>query len=179
MVGVTRQCALSAGVNLLAHMQVRFTGRNAGIPAISSRLTFAHRSAQTLPSKNETNKTKSSNGNAARGASGMPQFVRYRLNEDELAQARSAAVDYSDVGAIIQQFCDEGYKFSCSHDSYGGGTQVFLTPSANALANQGWTLTARAPDLINAVAVLTWKHYTLFAQDWPKDEVASGGSNWG
>ena len=131
-------------------------------------------------SKSATNKTNTSGKSSDNGdRKGPPAFIQYRLTEDELVQAKNAADNYFDVGEIIAQFIEEGYKFSASHDSYGGGTQCFVTPSSSENINFGFTLSARAPNLLSAVAVLCWKHYTLFGKDWPKGEVSQKGQGWG
>jgi len=170
---------LSAGGH--SYTRTHFTFRLiCGIPASFFPRSIAHRSAQTMPSKNETNKTKSDNQNVESGVrNGPPKFVKYRLSESEMEQAHNVANSPIDVVDIVRQFIDEGYKVSCSHDSYGGGTQVFITPSSGDNPNAGWTLSARAPTLNLAVGVLAFKHYTLFGQDWPKEAVVSGGGSWG
>lgn len=99
----------------------------------------------------------------------MPSFVKYNLTDDERDQAKNAAETLQDVGEIVAQFVDDGYKFSASHDNYGGGTQVFITPQKPDSVNAGWTLSARGPSLVLAVGVLAWKHYTLFGREWPKN----------
>lgn len=98
----------------------------------------------------------------------MPAFVKYNLSEDERDQAKFAAETLTDVGEIVDQLIGEGYKFSASHDNYGGGVQVFITPQKPDSVNAGFTLSARGPSLVLAVGVLAWKHFTLFARDWPK-----------
>lgn len=130
-------------------------------------------------SKDTTSNSKKSSGNEKSGDRMPPAFIKYRLSEEELAQAKNAAAEYSDVGEIIEGFIAEGYKFSCSHDNWGGGTQVFITPQTGDNRNVGFTLSARGPELIPAVAVLCWKHYTLFGQEWPKEQGEARGSNWG
>jgi len=132
-----------------------------------------------MPSKNVTNVTKSPEQPAGRGVSGPPQFVKYRLTDDEMDQAKNAATEMADIGEIFAQLIGEGYKVSASYDNYGKGVQVFLTPSNKDNANFGWTLTARAPMLLLAVGVLCWKHYTLFMQNWPKEVSEQQGSGWG
>jgi len=130
--------------------------------------------------KNSTKQSNSSNNSGNNGArSGPPQFIQYRLNEEELGQAKNAAETYSDLGEIVAQFIEEGYKFSASHDNYGGGSQCFITPSTKENPNSGYTLSARAPTLIAAVAVLCWKHYTLFGQEWPYEALVQRGGGWG
>jgi hypothetical protein len=129
--------------------------------------------------KNKTS-TKNSNGaNVHSGGNPPPMFVKYRLTEAELSQARNACVGLADIGGIITQFIDEGYKFSAGVDNYGGGMQAFITPNAKCPDNQGWTLSARAPDLLLAVGMLAFKHYTLFGQNWPKDVPERKGETWG
>lgn len=133
-----------------------------------------------MASKNATRTTNTSENSSGNGVKhGAPQFIQYRLNEEELSQAKNAADTYSDLGEIVDQFISEGYKFSASHDNYGGGVQCFITPASSENPNHGYTLSARAPSLIAAVAVLCWKHYTLFSQDWPKGEGQQRGQGWG
>jgi len=130
-------------------------------------------------SRSETSGTNGKQSSERGGASGPPQFIQYRLSDAEMEQAKNAADTYSDIGEIFTQLIDEGYKVSASHDNYGGGVQVFLTPGSQKIDNWGYTLTARAPTLLAAVAVLAWKHYTLFTCDWPKGASERKGSGWG
>lgn len=128
--------------------------------------------------------SKNTRGTGNRGAEprdkySPPQFVKRRLSDKELEAAKAAADNYSDVGEIVSQMIDESYKFSASHDTWGGGVQVFMTPSDPDSPNMGMTLSARAPNLISAVAVLCYKHYTLFAQMWPREDDGNKGPNWG
>jgi len=128
--------------------------------------------------------SKNSRGLGSSGANqkqdfGPPRFIKTRLTDIQLEAAKAAADSYSDVGEIVSQMIDEGYKFSASHDNWGGGVQVFMTTSDPENLNFHYTLSARAPTLIAAVAVLCYKHYTLFAQDWPKDDDGNKGPNWG
>jgi hypothetical protein len=126
----------------------------------------------TMPSKNSKTQEEG-------GVRTPPQFVKYRMTDEEIKAAQDTVDNLSDVMEIIAQFCDLGYKFSASHDDYGGGTQVFLTPSKPENPNYGWTLSARGPSLVAAFAVLVYKHFTLFGQEWPKEQQAARGQSWG
>jgi hypothetical protein len=101
------------------------------------------------------------------------------MSPEEVAQARGAAEAVGDIEEIFDQLIGEGYKVSCSHDNYGGGVQVFLTPVVKDSPNWGWTLTGRAPTLALATGIVAFKHYTLFAQTWPKDTEGGKGEAWG
>jgi hypothetical protein len=151
-----------------------------GIQTPSFQSISVVKDVQMSASKNATNTTKTENVSGARGDERrIPQFIQYRLTEDETSQAKNAAETFADIGEIFEQMINEGYKVSASHDGYGGGCQVFMTPSGKEGVNIGYTLTARAPTLLAAVAVLCWKHYTLFSQDWPKDQGEHKGAAWG
>jgi hypothetical protein len=134
-------------------------------------------------SKNSMKPTSQSSEDGVNGdkspRKGAPQFIQYRLSEDEVEQARQSADSYSDVAELLNQFIVEGFKFSTSHDSYGGGVQCFITPASPQAANAGYTLSARAPTLHAAIAVLCWKHYTLFEGAWPKEDSGTRGGGWG
>lgn len=117
--------------------------------------------------------------NGASGDRPLPQFIKYRLSEEELAQAMDLKFDESDLFEFMSGCIDEKLKFSASFDGYGGGVQCFLTPGKEDDVNIGYTLSARAPDLLNAIAVLKFKHIDLFKRDWPKEQVVSTGQAWG
>jgi hypothetical protein len=128
-------------------------------------------------SKNTTRPV--NNGAEARNRYNPPQFIKRRLTDKELEAAKAAADTYSDVGEIFGQMIDEGYKVSASHDGWGGGVQVFMTTGDADSENYGYTLSARGPNLIAAVAVMCYKHYTLFLTRWPKEDDGNKGPNWG
>lgn len=113
------------------------------------------------------------------GARPVPQFIKYRMTDEEMGDFQSNQVmDEDGVFTFMCDCIDKRLKFSCSYDAFGGGCQAFLTPGDEKDKNYGFTLSARAPDLLNAVSLLHYKHYVLFKQDWPK-EASSHGSAWG
>lgn len=128
--------------------------------------------------------TKKQNGNVkekpdSNGANQPPSFIKYRLNDDELKQARAAADEFSDIGSVIENWISQGYKFSASRDNYGGGYQVFITPTSTDNLNWGYTLSSRAPTLEAAIAVQAWKHEILFMENWPKEQTTGDKPSWG
>lgn len=115
----------------------------------------------------------------ANGDKPIPSFVKYRMSDEEMADFQSNQT--MDEDGIFQFMCwciDNRVKFSASYDAYGGGCQAFLTPGKPEDKNFGLTLSARAPDLLNAVSLLHYKHFVLFKQEWPKDG-GQRGSVWG
>ena len=108
-----------------------------------------------------------------------PQFVQYRLTDEELAEAKQHLLTPDGVITEISALCENGYKMSVSVDKYGGGLSAFLTPTSPDNENFGFTLSARAPSFIQAFSLLVWKHYELFSQDWPKEQRQSKGNSWG
>jgi len=132
--------------------------------------------------KTQSNEKQTTNGKNKSGNNGgrpSAQFIKYRLTEKELDAARDARPQDAELVGIVQQLTAEGYKFSASYDSYGGGIQVFITPTSPDSPNAGFTLSARAPDLLSAVGVLLYKHYTLFSQEWPADIPDQKTPAWG
>jgi len=113
------------------------------------------------------------------GVRPVPQFVKYRMTDEEMADFQSNQV--MDEDGVFQFMCeciDGRLKFSAAYDSYGGGCQAFLTAQKEDDPNMGYTLSARAPDLLNAISLLHYKHTVLFKRLWPK-EVELRGSVWG
>jgi len=109
----------------------------------------------------------------------IPQFVKYRMSDEEMADFQSNQV--MDEDGVFQFMCeciDKRLKFSASFDGFGGGCQAFLTPGKDDDPNFGFTLSARAPDLLNAISLLHYKHFVLFKQVWPKETEMRGGA-WG
>jgi len=108
-----------------------------------------------------------------------PQFVKYRMTDEEMADFQSNQV--MDEDGVFQFMCeciDGRLKFSVSYDGWGGGCQAFLTAQKESDPNLGFTLSARAPDLLNAISLLHYKHTVLFKRVWPKEDDRHGGA-WG
>lgn len=117
---------------------------------------------------------------AGGGAKSPPQFIKYRLSDEELETYQTSEVMVSDdVFVFVMDCVDQRLKFSVSHDNYGGGVQAFLTPSEADDPNYGYTLSARAPNLLSAIGLLRFKHENLFKGIWPKDQQPASGSRWG
>lgn len=118
--------------------------------------------------------------NGANGADRpLPQFIKYRLSDEELEQAMAMKFGEDELFEFIESCIAQRVKFSASFDGFGGGVQCFLTPSREDDPNLGYTLSARAPDLLNAISMLKFKHVDLFKGIWPKEQVISTGSAWG
>ncbi len=108
-----------------------------------------------------------------------PQFIKYRLTDEELETAKEIELDPEDLAEFMVDVILERYKFSCSFDNWGGGVQCFLTPGDSENANFGYTLSARAPNLLSAVGLLRFKHINLFSGIWPKEAAPGQGNPWG
>jgi hypothetical protein len=116
---------------------------------------------------------------AANGAKQMPQFIKYRMTDEEMGDYMgNQTMDEDGIYNFLSDCVKMKMKFSLSYDNFGGGVQAFLTPSAEDDPNLGYTLSARAPDVFNAIGLLHYKHFVLFKRDWPK-ETEPRGSVWG
>jgi hypothetical protein len=74
----------------------------------------------------------------------------------------SQTIQLSDVGILA----NNGYKFSISWDSFHNGVSVSLYANDAKLSYAGWTLTAWASSVEEAIAMLFYKHYIVCEEDW-------------
>jgi len=109
-------------------------------------------------------------------------YVKYEITKDEkveyLEWAGGTEIEF--LWLELEQLVDSGYKFATKTDSYGGGVQASLTCAEDTNDDCGLVLTARAPDLRNAMLLLLYKHLHLLKGEWSiyHDETKAV-SEWG
>ena len=95
-------------------------------------------------------------------------FVNYTLTKDDKAAYEKWAEGKTleDAFSEIERLVDSFYTFSLKHDNFGGGVQCNLKCANEGEPDYGLVLTARAPDVFNAIMLALWKHVVLFAGGW-------------
>lgn len=91
----------------------------------------------------------------------------YLSAEDEVSfdvWEKDRVFGLADVSILV----DNGYKFSVGWDAHHNGFVASLYSADAKLAWTGWTLTAWADDVNDAVRLLMFKHYVLCEQDWER-----------
>jgi hypothetical protein len=88
-----------------------------------------------------------------------------------LTKEQEAAFDLWFKEADIQignlgNMANAGYKFSCSWDDFHDGVSASFFAASPKLAWSGWSLTAWAQSVEEAVGLLFYKHYVVCDQDW-------------
>ena len=95
-------------------------------------------------------------------------FLRHSLTkqdkQDYMTWTEKARPDL--VWDFLAERVDSFYVFSIKHDSYGGGVMAALTDKNPKSGGVGIVLTARAPDVYNAVMLLVWKANEVFPEEW-------------
>jgi hypothetical protein len=86
-------------------------------------------------------------------------------------------IQISDFGILA----NNGFKFSISWDDFHDGVSASLYANSSKLAWSGWTLTAWADSVEEAVALLFFKHYHICEEDWERfyDVVERSGRKRG
>jgi len=67
---------------------------------------------------------------------------------------------------ILTRLVDSDYKLAIKPDNYGGGVMASLTCASTGKDDEGLVLTARAPDMDNAVMLLVYKHVVVLDGQW-------------
>jgi hypothetical protein len=74
------------------------------------------------------------------------------------------SIQLADVGILA----NNGYKFSIAWDDFHDGVVASLYASSPKLSWPGWTLTAWAPSVEEALSLLFYKHYIVCEEDWER-----------
>ena len=70
----------------------------------------------------------------------------------------------SDIAILV----DNGYKFSLTWDDFHSGFSASLYSGNAKLAWTGWTLTAWAESVDEAIKLMFYKHYEMCLEDWER-----------
>lgn|SRR5512135_81754 len=106
--------------------------------------------------------------------SGSVQFVNRELTAEEKVAQRAWRNDGEAVLALMDEACDDGYKFSLKYDDYSSSYACFLFPSDDS-DNGSLCLTGRGGTVYRAIAEALYKHVVIFRKVW----VISGGPGYG
>jgi hypothetical protein len=95
-------------------------------------------------------------------------YLRVNLTREQEAEFDvwfpTQTILLSDCGIL----CNNGYKFSLNWDKFHDGVSASLYANNEKLARCGWTLTAWAPSVEEAIGLLFYKHYVICEEDWER-----------
>ncbi len=109
-------------------------------------------------------------------------YVNLDINRDEKGEflVWSEKTDAEFVWLELEQLVDDDYKFATKTDTYGGGVQCSLTCAEKSNDDYNLCLTARAPDLRNAMLLVLYKHLVLLKGEWSVyHDQTKAVSEWG
>ena len=93
-------------------------------------------------------------------------YLRVNLTEEQEKHFDvwfpTQAIQLSDLDIV----CNNGFKFSLSWDTFHNGISAALYAKDAKLAWAGWTLTAWADNVEEAMGLLFYKHYIICEEDW-------------
>jgi len=93
-------------------------------------------------------------------------YLRVNLTEEQEKHFDdwfpTQVIQVGDLGILA----NNGFRFSLSWDSFHQGVVCSLYASDQKLAWAGWTLTAWAESVEEAMALLFYKHYIICEEDW-------------
>jgi hypothetical protein len=83
-----------------------------------------------------------------------------------------------DIWNSLDKLADEGYRISFKHDDYGDCAACFMQHVEPKHTNAGKMLTGRGRTVRSAAMELLYKHFEIFAQEWPDRENPAGYVAW-
>lgn len=103
-------------------------------------------------------------------------FCDIPLTSEQKDRVRELSSDPVDCLGIIGDFVSNGYRFTASRDTRGGGFVSSVTPTQPSDPNAGFTLTGRGGSLERAINALYYKHVVI-AQEGLWTNFSGGFAN--
>lgn len=125
--------------------------------------------------------TRSRAGKSAAGPS-FPEtrWVKCDLSPDEKDDLKKREVSVTAVIASLADVIGEGFKISVSYDERSDCVGAYLTAPKESGLGGAVCLSARAPTLETALAVLLYKHFEVLREDWSSADSEGGARDkWG
>lgn len=121
---------------------------------------------------------KQSNSASKSGDSTMPDFVRCELSDDQKAFVKANIPTLKEIFEAIEDLAADNYKLTLSFDEATDCFAVYLIGKEAQVTNAGLMLSAYAPVLNGAFALLLYKHVTVLGRDWTGSVGKSGNAVW-
>jgi len=93
-------------------------------------------------------------------------YLNVNLSKEDDIQFDIWYAANGDCMRALLDVLDFGYKISIQEDEYNAGILVSIYAKSKKLDWAGWTLSAWAGDVPEAVALLVYKHYFMCDQNW-------------
>ena len=97
-------------------------------------------------------------------------FVRQELSGAQKAKLRDEYKRDIDLLVQVQSLCEKGYNLTLKLDTADGGEGTILAwlyCADSGSPNCGYTLSGRGSDVHKAIAVVLYKHFSVFKEKWP------------
>jgi hypothetical protein len=107
----------------------------------------------------------SSSGSQTRGDA-WKGFININLMSDDKARIQRGVLSGDETLEIIRQMLAQGHKISLSHDKQRNSIAAAATGVREDCPNKGYTLTAFARDISDALTVLAFKHRIIAGDVW-------------
>lgn len=105
-------------------------------------------------------------------------FVDCVLDDTAKAQFSSWDLHDGDVWLAMASYLENGAKISISHNRSNGTFVAAVTGTSENKHNAGWTVSAFAPTVYDAVRLLLYKISVVLPDKW-HDYESSDGAKWG
>lgn len=107
-------------------------------------------------------------------------WVSCELSQGEKDDLRARGVLEKELLQSLDALISEGFKVSVSYDSRSDCVGCYATAPKDAYPGRTVCLSARAPRLAQAVAVLLYKHFEVLREDWTEHlGAAAQKDQWG
>lgn len=107
-------------------------------------------------------------------------FVQCELDAATKKQVKAWDGEYKTTLDAVERLILDGYKISSSFDRFHDCVGVFCTMPQADHKHHGLCLSARAPNFLDALKVLVFKHFTLLQENWDTNvNAAPKQDQWG
>jgi len=108
----------------------------------------------------------------------MPEMINCHLSDEQKAAVKANIPPVKTLLEAIEEWCADHYKLTISFDDSTDCYSVFLIGKEDQATNAGLMLSAYAPVLNGALAMLLFKHQHVLQGDWGVHSAGNNGNNW-
>src|SRR6266480_482064 len=127
-----------------------------------------------MPSKRGSSQSTGRSGN--NGASyPLPPFVSCELSDEQKKFVKAHVPPMEQLLDAVDKWVRDGFKLSIRYDERSSAVLVTLTGPTSDSDCAGLALSSRGPSLHAALAVLSYKHFEVLAEDWRTAGTSNAG----
>jgi len=123
-------------------------------------------------------RAKNQSRTTSQGGNSMPDMINCNLSDDQKATIKANIPTIKVLMEFVEESLADNYKITLSYDYTTDCYSVYMIGKPTQAVNSNLMLSAHAPVVNGALALVMFKHQVALNHDWNAMSQGNNGNNW-